>query len=222
MKIPSALLELREEISNIDYKILTLLEKRFKLAEAVGEVKAEMYPKNDYLYLAPTREVDMIKEYITNIDTYYIEPTLVYNLWRNIISYTNFFEQPNLRIWYNSHSKHEELELIYAHYPISIIHEEYNSINDIIINQATVIAINSQKITNEIIEFLQHNFMRLYHMSKSSKCDTKILFFAKVASLYDKNDAQYIYFNQLSQKIEIKSSELKDSENMIFLGTSGQ
>jgi len=89
----SSLLALRQEIDDVDNKILSLLEQRMSVVGRVAELKKQ---NDEKFFIRSNREADMIKDLIKKSQKT-LPKNLVLNLWRKIITAANMHEQP-LRI----------------------------------------------------------------------------------------------------------------------------
>lgn len=89
----TSLMGLRQQIDEIDNKVISLLEQRMLVIDNVAKLKKE---NNEKFFIRSNREADMIKDLLkkskNNLPT-----DLVINLWRKIITAANMREQ-TLRI----------------------------------------------------------------------------------------------------------------------------
>jgi chorismate mutase len=87
-KIPT-LDDFRSEIDIIDNKIINLLKSRMAVVAKVAEFKR----KNNYkFFIRSAREADMIKDLQKKCD-FSFPKSAIFDIWRKIISSSNFFEQ---------------------------------------------------------------------------------------------------------------------------------
>ena len=89
--------ELRQEIDQIDEKIIELLIARFNVVNAVKGLKEDF---NDKFFIKSAREADMIKDLIQKSEGK-IPAELILNIWRKIISFANYHEQKIAIALYN-------------------------------------------------------------------------------------------------------------------------
>ena len=83
----------REQIDEIDLKILNLLKDRMSIIKDVGDLKKSY---NEKFYIRSNREADMIKN-LVNLSENKFPKSAIINIWRKIITTANMSEQ-NLRI----------------------------------------------------------------------------------------------------------------------------
>jgi chorismate mutase len=89
----TSLMALRQQIDEIDNKIISLLEQRMSVVDNVAELKKE---NNEKFFIRSNREADMIKDLLKKSEKT-LTKNLVINIWRKIITAANMREQP-LRI----------------------------------------------------------------------------------------------------------------------------
>ena len=68
----------REQIDEIDLKILNLLKDRMEIVKNVGELKKSY---NEKFYIRANREADMIKNLVNLADDKFPKSTII-NIWR--------------------------------------------------------------------------------------------------------------------------------------------
>ena len=117
----------REQIDEIDLKILNLLKDRMSIIKDVGDLKKSY---NEKFYIRSNREADMIKN-LVNLSENKFPKSAIINIWRKIITTANMSEQ-NLRIAiHNPKNISDYLYLIREYYnndvPI-INHDSANSV----------------------------------------------------------------------------------------------
>ena len=83
----------REQIDEIDLKILTLLKDRMAVIKNVGDLKKSY---NEKFYIRSNREADMIKNLVNLAENKFPKSAII-NIWRKIITTANMSEQ-ELRI----------------------------------------------------------------------------------------------------------------------------
>lgn len=79
----------REQIDEIDLKILNLLKDRMEVIKNVGELKKS---NNEKFYIRSNREADMIKNLVNLAEDKFPKSTII-NIWRKIITSANMNEQ---------------------------------------------------------------------------------------------------------------------------------
>ncbi len=102
---------LRKEIDDIDIKILDLLKDRFGVVENVKKLKDN---ENDDFYIKSAREADMIRNLI-NKSGDKLPKSLIVDIWRKIISFSNCSEQ-ELKIALHNPDKIPDLKHILRFY----------------------------------------------------------------------------------------------------------
>lgn len=127
-EIPSQLLKFREEIDQIDNKIIDLLEQRMKVVVKVGQYKKEC-KKSFFIYSA--READMIKNLVLKADQAIPKSTIV-NIWRKIIASSNFLEQEIKIAIHNPSKLAEYFYQLKEYYGDFISIQNYDSITNIV------------------------------------------------------------------------------------------
>ena len=105
------LLQFRQDIDLIDDQILDLLIKRADIVKGVKILKEE---NNDKFFVKSAREADMIRELIKKSDNK-IPDELILNIWRKIISFSNYFEQ-KINIALHNPEKNPNFERILRSY----------------------------------------------------------------------------------------------------------
>lgn len=118
---------LREQIDEIDLRILNLLKDRMSIIKDVGNLKKSY---NEKFYIRSNREADMIKN-LVNLSENKFPKSAIINIWRKIITTANMSEQ-NLRIAiHNPKNISDYIYLIREYYnndvPI-INHDSANSV----------------------------------------------------------------------------------------------
>jgi len=216
------LINFRQQIDDIDSKIIDLLYKRFEIVEEVSETKKNLFG-NEFLYIDPTREYELIKNKILFGNILDIEPNLMKNLYRNLISYSNFHEQPALKINIHKNSNKKILQMINEYYPISMCYTEYKSIQMHNFLSSDIICIDYQSLPN-IAGYLFNNLIHIYHIESCKTTHNKVAFCGKIYKLYSKEDGIFIFFNKNLHLTEScnhkKYLNLINDENFLFLGSS--
>jgi len=80
---------LREQIDEIDLKILNALKDRMEIIKKVGALKKSY---NEKFYIRANREADMIKNLVNLAENKFPKSTII-NIWRKIITSANMSEQ---------------------------------------------------------------------------------------------------------------------------------
>lgn len=118
----------RNEIDDIDKKIVELLKHRLEIVKKVGQLKHH-YQSNFYIH--SNRESDMIKNLIKYADNQIPTPTIV-SIWRKIISTANLIEQ-NIKIaLHNPKNINEYHALVRDYYNNEISILNFDSANKIV------------------------------------------------------------------------------------------
>ncbi len=110
-KFKDKLLQFRQNIDQIDFEILDLLIKRADIVKDVKELKEQ---NNDKFFVKSAREADMIRNLIKKAEGK-IPDQLILNIWRKIISFSNYFEQ-KINIALHNPMKNPEFERILRSY----------------------------------------------------------------------------------------------------------
>lgn len=110
-KFKDQLLQFRQDIDLIDNQILDLLIKRADIVKCVKTLKEE---NNDKFFVKSAREADMIRELIKKSGNR-IPDELILNIWRKIISFSNYFEQ-KINIALHNPEKNSNFERILRSY----------------------------------------------------------------------------------------------------------
>lgn len=82
---------LRNNIDALDAKLISLLQERANIVKQVKEFKDATHNSNFTLYIKPNREYEILIKVIGEANGYSKE--CFYNIWRGIISASNFLEQ---------------------------------------------------------------------------------------------------------------------------------
>ena len=138
----------REQIDEIDLKILNLLKDRMSIIKDVGDLKKSY---NEKFYIRSNREADMIKN-LVNLSENKFPKSAIINIWRKIITTANMSEQ-NLRIAiHNPKNISDYLYLIREYYnndlPI-INHDSANSVVSDLENKNAQIGIFALPSSND-------------------------------------------------------------------------
>ena len=117
----------REQIDEIDLKILNLLKDRMAVIKNVGDLKKSY---NEKFYIRSNREADMIKNLVNLAENKFPKSAII-NIWRKIITTANMNEQELRIAIHNPKNISDYLYLIREYYnndvPI-INHDSANSV----------------------------------------------------------------------------------------------
>lgn len=122
------LLQLRDKIDKIDLLILDLLEQRLDVVKNVKNLKED---HDDRFFIKSAREGDMIKELIKK-SAKKLPATLIIDIWRKIISFSNHLEQPINIALHNPDNKTELKHIVQSYYNNIIPIANYNSSSSVI------------------------------------------------------------------------------------------
>ena len=127
-QISTELLKFREQIDEIDRKILNLLGNRIKIITQVGEHKKS---QQENFLIRSNREADMIKN-LLKISDHSIPKSAIVNIWRKIITSSNILEQEIKIALYNPDQLPDYYYLVREYYGDFVPIINHNSVTNII------------------------------------------------------------------------------------------
>ncbi|MDX2082602.1 MAG: chorismate mutase [Rickettsiales bacterium] len=140
---------LRQDIDNIDNKIIALLNQRMKVIDRVGELKKN---NHENFFIRAAREADMIKELIKKSDGNFPHSAIV-GIWRKIIAAANMHEQKIKIALHNPKNIADYFYLLREYYfdavPIYTHDSATNIVSDLEKNEAQIGVFALPKNNNE-------------------------------------------------------------------------
>ena len=118
----------REQINEIDLKILTLLKDRMAIIKDVGELKKSY---NEKFYIRSNREADMIKNLVNLSENKFPESAII-NIWRKIITTANISEQALKIAIHNPKNISDYVYLTREYYNNDVPIVNYDSSNSVV------------------------------------------------------------------------------------------
>ena len=118
----------REQIDEIDLKILNLLKDRMEIVKNVGELKKSY---NEKFYIRANREADMIKNLVNLADNKFPKSTII-NIWRKIITSANMSEQALRIAIHNPRNITDYTYLVREYYNNDVPIINYDSANSVV------------------------------------------------------------------------------------------
>ena len=118
----------REQIDEIDLKILNLLKDRMTIIKNVGELKKSY---NEKFYIRSNREADMIKN-LVNLSENKFPKSAIINIWRKIITTANMNEQPLKIAIHNPKNISDYVYLTREYYNNDVPIINYDSTNSVV------------------------------------------------------------------------------------------
>ena len=118
----------REQIDEIDLKILNLLKDRMEIVKNVGELKKSY---NEKFYIRANREADMIKNLVNLAEDKFPKSTII-NIWRKIITTANMNEQALRIAIHNPRNITDYTYLVREYYNNDVPIINYDSANSVV------------------------------------------------------------------------------------------
>lgn len=118
----------REQIDEIDLKILNSLKDRMTIIKNVGELKKSY---NEKFYIRSNREADMIKN-LVNLSENKFPKSAIINIWRKIITTANMNEQPLKIAIHNPKNISDYVYLTREYYNNDVPIINYDSANSVV------------------------------------------------------------------------------------------
>jgi len=118
----------REQIDEIDLKILNLLKDRMAVIKNVGDLKKSY---NEKFYIRSNREADMIKNLVNLAENKFPKSTII-NIWRKIITTANMSEQELRIAIHNPKNISDYTYLIREYYNNDVPIINYDSANSVV------------------------------------------------------------------------------------------
>jgi chorismate mutase len=118
----------REQIDEIDLKILNLLKDRMMVIKDVGELKKSY---NEKFYIRSNREADMIKNLVNLAEDKFPKSSII-NIWRKIITTANMNEQALRIAIHNPRNITDYTYLVREYYNNDVPIINYDSANSVV------------------------------------------------------------------------------------------
>lgn len=118
----------REQIDEIDLKILNLLKDRMMVIKDVGELKKSY---NEKFYIRANREADMIKNLVNLAEDKFPKSSII-NIWRKIITTANMNEQALRIAIHNPRNITDYTYLVREYYNNDVPIINYDSANSVV------------------------------------------------------------------------------------------
>jgi chorismate mutase len=118
----------REQIDEIDLKILNLLKDRMEVIKNVGDLKKSY---NEKFYIRSNREADMIKNLVNLAENKFPKSAII-NIWRKIITTANMNEQELRIAIHNPKNISDYKYLIREYYNNDVPIINYDSANSVV------------------------------------------------------------------------------------------
>ena len=118
----------REQIDEIDLKILNLLKDRMAVIKDVGELKKSY---NEKFYIRSNREADMIKNLVNLAEDKFPKSSII-NIWRKIITTANMNEQALRIAIHNPRNITDYTYLVREYYNNDVPIINYDSANSVV------------------------------------------------------------------------------------------
>ena len=118
----------REQIDEIDLKILNLLKDRMSIIKDVGDLKKSY---NEKFYIRSNREADMIKN-LVNLSENKFPKSAIINIWRKIITTANMNEQALRIAIHNPRNITDYTYLVREYYNNDVPIINYDSANSVV------------------------------------------------------------------------------------------
>ena len=118
----------REQIDEIDLKILTLLKDRMAVIKNVGDLKKSY---NEKFYIRSNREADMLKNLVNLAENKFPKSAII-NIWRKIITTANMSEQELRIAIHNPKNISDYTYLIREYYNNDVPIINYDSANSVV------------------------------------------------------------------------------------------
>jgi chorismate mutase len=118
----------REQIDEIDLKILNLLKDRMAVIKNVGDLKKSY---NEKFYIRSNREADMIKNLVNLAENKFPKSAII-NIWRKIITTANINEQELRIAIHNPKNISDYTYLIREYYNNDVPIINYDSANSVV------------------------------------------------------------------------------------------
>jgi chorismate mutase len=207
-----ALLALRQEIDDVDNKIIELLKQRMQIINRVGDLKKN---SNEKFFIRANREADMIKNLLLKADATFPKSAIV-SIWRKIISAANMHEQSLKIALHNPKNISDYSYLLREYYYDAVPIQTHDSATNIVSElekgeaQIGVFAL-PQALDNQDKSDISENWWISLANNKSG-----IKIFAKIPFVELENSSE----NNLNKinlvALAIKEAEQSSADNSLF------
>ncbi|NBV07124.1 MAG: hypothetical protein EBS06_07840 [Proteobacteria bacterium] len=207
-----ALLALRQEIDDVDDKIIQLLKQRMQIINRVGDLKKN---SNERFFIRANREADMIKNLLLKADATFPKSAIV-SIWRKIISAANMHEQ-SLKIAVHNPNKIADYSYLLREYyydavPIQTHDSATNIVSELERGEAQI-GIFALPQSSEIKD--KNDIAENWWISlANNKSGIKI--FAKIPFVEFKNPPENNFSKINLVALAIKEAEKSSADNSLF------
>ena len=196
----------REQIDEIDLKILNLLKDRMEIVKNVGELKKSY---NEKFYIRANREADMIKNLVNLADNKFPKSTII-NIWRKIITSANMSEQALRIAIHNPRNITDYTYLVREYYNNDVPIINYDSANSVVAeleNQQAQIGIFALPDSNEDFDKKEDTKENWWISLANNRIGLKI--FAKIPFV------EFAQKDKNSNSIQLVAVAIKEAEKSI-------
>ena len=196
----------REQIDEIDLKILNLLKDRMEIVKNVGELKKSY---NEKFYIRANREADMIKNLVNLADNKFPKSTII-NIWRKIITSANMSEQALRIAIHNPRNITDYTYLVREYYNNDVPIINYDSANSVVAeleNQQAQIGIFALPDSNEDFDRKEDTKENWWISLANNRIGLKI--FAKIPFV------EFAQKDKNSNSIQLVAVAIKEAEKSI-------
>ena len=193
----------REQIDEIDLKILNLLKDRMEIVKNVGELKKSY---NEKFYIRANREADMIKNLVNLADDKFPKSTII-NIWRKIITTANMNEQALRIAIHNPRNIADYTYLVREYYNNDVPIINYDSANSVVAeleNQQAQIGIFALPDSNEDIDRKEDTKENWWISLANNRIGLKV--FAKIPFV------EFAQKDKNSNSIQLVATAIKEAE----------
>ncbi len=196
----------REQIDEIDLKILNLLKDRMEIVKNVGELKKSY---NEKFYIRANREADMIKNLVNLADNKFPKSTII-NIWRKIITSANMSEQALRIAIHNPRNITDYTYLVREYYNNDVPIINYDSANSVVAeleNQQAQIGIFALPDSNEDFDKKEDTKENWWISLANNRIGLKV--FAKIPFV------EFAQKDKNSNSIQLVAVAIKEAEKSI-------
>ena len=193
----------REQIDEIDLKILNLLKDRMEIVKNVGELKKSY---NEKFYIRANREADMIKNLVNLAEDKFPKSTII-NIWRKIITTANMNEQALRIAIHNPRNIADYTYLVREYYNNDVPIINYDSANSVVAeleNQQAQIGIFALPDSNEDVDRKEDTKENWWISLANNRIGLKI--FAKIPFV------EFAQKDKNSNSIQLVATAIKEPE----------
>jgi len=196
----------REQIDEIDLKILNLLKDRMAVIKNVGELKKSY---NEKFYIRSNREADMIKNLVNLAENKFPKSAII-NIWRKIITTANMNEQALRIAIHNPRNITDYTYLVREYYNNDVPIINYDSANSVVAeleNQQAQIGIFALPDSNEDFDKKEDTKENWWISLANNRIGLKV--FAKIPFV------EFAQKDKNSNSIQLVAVAIKEAEKSI-------